>query len=75
MFPLMFASSGFVPVNSLPGWLQAVAHLNPMTYAIDAARHLALGTPVGSGVWIAITVSLGLAVAGAAVALRGIRRP
>lgn len=34
MFPLMFASSAFVPVGALPTWLQVVAAINPMTYAV-----------------------------------------
>jgi ABC-2 type transport system permease protein len=75
MFPLMFASSAFVPVSSLPTWLRVVADLNPMTYAVDAARHLALGAPVGSGALLAVGISLLLAAIGAAVAAAGIRRP
>lgn len=75
MFPLMFASSAFVPVAGLPAWLQAVAQVNPMTYAVDSARQLALGGAVGSGALTAIGLSLALAAVGAVVALRGIRRP
>lgn len=75
MFPLMFASSAFVPVAGLPTWLQAVAQVNPMTYAVDSARQLALGGAVGTGALTAIGLSLALAAVGAAVALRGIRRP
>jgi ABC-2 type transport system permease protein len=75
MFPLMFASSAFVPVSSLPTWLRVVADLNPMTYAVDAARHLALGASVGSGALLAVGISLLLAAIGAAVAAAGIRRP
>lgn len=41
--PLMFASSAYVPVESLPGWMQAIAEVNPLSYTIDAARDLALG--------------------------------
>src|SRR5207249_288936 len=36
MFPLMFASSAFVPLASLPTWLKVVATINPLTYAVDA---------------------------------------
>jgi hypothetical protein len=38
IFPLMFASSAFVPVSGLPSWLQVIATINPLTYAINAAR-------------------------------------
>jgi ABC-2 type transport system permease protein len=74
MFPLMFASSAFVPVAGLPGWLQAVAHANPMTYAIGAARDLALGHAAGSSPAVAVGLVLALAAAGFAAARAGIRR-
>ena len=75
MFPLMFASSAFVPMAALPGWLQLVATINPLTYAIDASRHLALAMPVGGGVLSAAGTSGLVLVLGAAAALRGFRRP
>ena len=75
MFPLMFASSAFVPIAGLPGWLQAVAHANPMTYAIGAARDLALGHATGSTPAVAVGLVLALAAAGFAAARMGIRRP
>lgn len=43
MFPLTFASSAFVPVNSMPGWLQAFAAHQPVTVVINAVRSLMLG--------------------------------
>ena len=75
MFPLMFASSAYVPVANLPGWLQAVAHVNPMTYAVNAARALSLNLPVGTGVLAALATSAGLAIVGATLAISGFRRP
>ena len=38
LFPLMFAASAFVPVASLPGWMQAIAKVNPLSYLTDANR-------------------------------------
>jgi ABC-2 type transport system permease protein len=38
--PLMFASSAYFPINQMPGWLQAVANWNPISYTIDAVRRL-----------------------------------
>jgi ABC-2 type transport system permease protein len=75
MFPLMFASSAFVPVDGLPVWLRVVATINPLTYAVDASRNLALGMPVGGGVLGALAASAGLALAGVVAAVRGFRRP
>ena len=43
ILPLVFTSSAFAPVSSLPGWMQPIAELNPVTAAIDTARGLALG--------------------------------
>ncbi|WP_017973221.1 ABC transporter permease [Actinopolyspora halophila] len=75
MFPLMFASSAFVPLDALPGWLRIVARINPLTYAVDASRDLCLALPVGSGVWSALGTSVLLLVIGAVFAVRGFRRP
>ncbi|WP_222914628.1 ABC transporter permease [Natrinema sp. SYSU A 869] len=41
-FPLLFASTAFVPVDALPGWLQMVSSVNPITYGVDAARTIML---------------------------------
>ena len=38
--PLTFASSAFFPIDRMPGWLQAVANINPLSYTIDGARQL-----------------------------------
>ena len=32
----------FAPLHAMPAWMQVVAHLNPLTYAIDAMRHLVI---------------------------------
>jgi len=57
IFPLMFASSAYVPVASLPGWLQAVAKVNPLSYAVDGARGYALGHPDPSAVLTSIVIA------------------
>jgi ABC-2 type transport system permease protein len=75
MFPLMFASSAFVPVSALPGWLQVVATINPLTYAVNASRNLSLAMPIGNGVVSALATSALLCVVGVGFALRGFRRP
>jgi len=38
--PLFFASSAIYPISMMPGWLQVVAHVNPLTYQVDALRGL-----------------------------------
>ncbi len=44
VFPLAFVSSVFVPVETMPGPLEAFAGVSPITYTADAARALAIGT-------------------------------
>ncbi len=36
--PLLFTSSAQLPIALLPGWMQAVARVNPVTYTIEAMR-------------------------------------
>jgi ABC-2 type transport system permease protein/oleandomycin transport system permease protein len=57
IFPLVFASSVFVPVASMPDWLQAFAKLSPVTLTANAGRTYALdgGVPAslaGTAAWI-----------------------
>lgn len=42
-FPLVFVSSLYVPVDSMPGWLQGFAEHQPVTIMIDAVRALSVG--------------------------------
>ena len=44
VFPLTFISSVFVPIDTMPDWLRAVAEHSPVTLTVDAMRGLALGT-------------------------------
>jgi ABC transporter DrrB family efflux protein len=43
VFPLTFVSSAYVPVDSMPGWMQAFANHQPVTAMVDAVRALCLG--------------------------------
>jgi ABC transporter DrrB family efflux protein len=57
IFPLVFASSVFVPVASFPDWLQAFAKASPVTLTTNAARTYALdggvpGSLGGAAAWI-----------------------
>ncbi len=54
VIPLIFASSTFVPVATMPGWLQAFAKVNPVTVTVDALRVLCLGGPTATHVWQAL---------------------
>jgi len=43
VFPLTFVSSAYVPVASMPGWMQAFANHQPITVMVDSVRALCLG--------------------------------
>lgn len=43
VFPLVFASSAFVPTERMPGAVRAFADINPVTLVVDAARALTIG--------------------------------
>jgi ABC-2 type transport system permease protein/oleandomycin transport system permease protein len=43
--PLVFASSAFVPLKSMPGWLQSFASRQPVSIVVNAVRALTLGGP------------------------------
>jgi ABC transporter DrrB family efflux protein len=60
LFPLTFISSAFVPVDTMPDWLQPIAEHNPFTTMVDAARALFIGTPAGNDIWLAVLWSLGI---------------
>ncbi len=51
IFPLVFASSAFVPISTMPGWLQAFAKVQPVSVTVSAARALFSAHPSGHYVW------------------------
>jgi ABC transporter DrrB family efflux protein len=74
--PLVFASSAFVPVNTMPGWLQAFAKNQPVSIAIDAVRSLVLGGQYASTgkVLGSLAWSIGIIAVFAPLAVRRYRR-
>ena len=74
LFPLTFVSSAFVPIQSMPGWLQAFASHQPVTYVIDTMRSLALGGPVAANLWKSIAWLAGIFIVFVPLAVRAYRR-
>ncbi len=62
VFPLTFASSAFVPTDTMPSWLQAFAERQPMTLVINAVRDLVLGGSGGPDLFPAVAWAVGLLV-------------
>ncbi len=72
--PLVFASSAFVPVATMPGWLQAFARNQPVSVTIDAARALMLGGPTAQHVSKALAWCAALLVGAAGIAVHQYRK-
>jgi ABC transporter DrrB family efflux protein len=62
LFPLVFASSAFVPVSQMPGWLQGFATYQPVSVTISACRALMLGGPTATWVLQSLLWGVGLLV-------------
>lgn len=71
---LMFFSSGFVPVDQYPGWLQPVVRNQPISNAIEVMRGLSLGGPVLAPMVATLLWSAGIAAACAIPMAIGYRR-
>ena len=74
LFPLTFVSSAFVPIQTMPGWLQAFANNQPVTYVINTMRALALGGPVEANLWKSIAWLAGIFIVFAPLAVRAYKR-
>ncbi|MGH8903400.1 MAG: ABC transporter permease [Egibacteraceae bacterium] len=74
VFPLTFASSVFVPTQTMPGWLQAFVKVNPLTNVADALRALALGGPTTTSLMGSLAWTTAILVTFSALAVRQYRR-
>jgi ABC-2 type transport system permease protein/oleandomycin transport system permease protein len=54
IFPLTFVSSVYVPTQSMPTVLRAIANANPITTIVDALRALWLGAHAGTDIWVGL---------------------
>jgi ABC-2 type transport system permease protein/oleandomycin transport system permease protein len=79
IFPLVFASSSFVPVESMPSWLQVFARNNPITHVVNAIRSLILSQSpwhdqLGHELWIAVAWVIGILLVFVPLAVNRYRR-
>jgi ABC transporter DrrB family efflux protein len=72
--PLVFASSAFVPVEKMPGWLQVFANHQPVSVTVNAVRALTLGGPTATYVWPALAWIAGILIVFATLSVRLYRR-
>jgi ABC-2 type transport system permease protein len=52
--PLFFSSTALYPASAMPGWLQAISKVNPLTYEVEALRSLLVGT--STNLWLDLGV-------------------
>ena len=64
LMPLVFASTAFVPITRMPGWLQAFVRVQPVSVVVDGARSLMVGGYYhsSSSVWYALLWIVGLLI-------------
>ena len=67
--PLFFASNAIYPIEMMPGWLQVIAHLNPLTYEVDALRSLMIvggqpSQPLAVDIMVLLAVTIALTAIG-----------
>jgi ABC-2 type transport system permease protein/oleandomycin transport system permease protein len=75
IFPLSFVSSVFVPVQTMPGWLQAFANNQPISHVVNCLRSLAEGTPaMGDNLWLSFVWIAGIAIVFTPLAVRMYQR-
>lgn len=68
LFPMIFLSGAMFPINNVPAWLSVIAHLNPLTYAIDPVRRIVLDAQ-GYSAAAAVLYGHGVSVFGATLAV------
>lgn len=74
IFPVVFASSIFVPLETMPGWMTAFASHSPLTHTADAARALSIGGEVLRPAMLTVVWCVGLLAIVIPVAVRRYRR-
>jgi oleandomycin transport system permease protein len=74
IFPLSFSSSAFVDVNTMPGWMQAWAKVNPVSHLADALRGLLGGGVVAGPAMKILLWSVVFALVFAPLTVRALRR-
>jgi ABC-2 type transport system permease protein len=74
ILPQVFLSGLLWPVQEMPGWLQTIAHLMPLTYAIDALTSIMVKGKSLASTWQDLVVLFGFAALVAAIAAVSVRR-
>jgi ABC-2 type transport system permease protein len=74
LFPLTFVSNAFVPVETMPGWLQGFVRVNPVSHLVSAARDLTGSGSVGIDVIWSLVGAAAIVAVFAPLTVRAYRR-
>ncbi|MHB8584517.1 MAG: ABC transporter permease [Thermoplasmatota archaeon] len=77
VFPVVFVSSIFVPIGTMPAWLRSYAEKSPITLAANAVRDWSLGSsapPIGAAAWEAAAWMVGIVAVFSVLAVWRFRR-
>ncbi len=62
IFPLAFISNIFVPVDTMPDWMQTIAEANPVGHLVDTVRGLWMGGPVSEPLLLTLAWMVGILI-------------
>ncbi|WP_353989568.1 ABC transporter permease [Pediococcus argentinicus] len=62
MMVLSFLSNAFIPIKTLPDWLQTVANANPITYVINAITGMMNSGVWNNEAWLVLVISIGIVI-------------
>lgn len=74
ILPLAFVSNIFLDPATMPGWLQAIVKVNPVTHTVTAARDLSSGAGVTTDFWIALASCAAIVLVTAPLSVRAYNR-
>lgn len=74
LYPLTLLSNAFVPVETLPDWLQTFVHVNPVTYLVGAARDLLSTGTIGMNFAVSIAAAVVTVIVFAPLSVRAYMR-
>ena len=74
VLPQFFLCGLLVPVDQMAGWLQAISHVLPLTYAVEALQEVGSSAEATGTMWFDIAIVAGAALVALALAAATLRR-
>lgn len=74
LFPLTFLSNAFVPVDTMPKWLQMFVNANPVSHLVSAVREMVNHGTIGQDFWFSLLGAVSIGIVFATLAVRAYMR-